>query len=132
MRSNADTRLRESAARRRIALENLELMFHASPQQGAFGGPRRWVIARGRRRQMGQEGAAEDQSRRASGHGQSDAMLIYAGQRLRVHGRALRLILWVAFHQQQINEVAADRGQLWLSWKGSGANSIEGNLKVPL
>jgi hypothetical protein len=57
---------------------------------------------------------------------------MYAGQRFWLRGRALRLILWVATHQQQINEVAGERGQLWLTWKGSGPNSIEGNLKVPL
>jgi hypothetical protein len=63
---------------------------------------------------------------------EGEAVVVYAGKQLRVRGRALRLIMWVAWHQQRINDFAPESGQLWLSWKGNGPGSIDGNLKVPL
>lgn len=54
------------------------------------------------------------------------------GQRWTLTGRALRLILWLAGRQQCINAVASERGQLWITWKGGGPNSIDGEVKTRL
>jgi hypothetical protein len=54
------------------------------------------------------------------------------GTRTPLRGRALRLILWLAAHQTRINETAPERGQLWLTWKGAGPHSIDGDIRTPL
>jgi hypothetical protein len=61
-----------------------------------------------------------------------DGVLVYRGQRIGVRGRALKLILWVAGRQQRINETAPVAGQMWMSWKGDGPQSIDGDIKAPL
>lgn len=53
-------------------------------------------------------------------------------QRWTVTGRTLRLILWLATRQQRINTVASTSGQLWITWKGSGPQSIDGEVKLRL
>ncbi len=58
--------------------------------------------------------------------------LCYGGERRRISGRTLRLMLWLAAQQQRINEVASDRGQLWITWKGDGPQSIDGEVKTRL
>jgi hypothetical protein len=50
--------------------------------------------------------------------------------RLAVRGRALRLVLWLAEHQATINFSAPCTGQLSLSWKGDGKQSISGDLRT--
>ena len=52
--------------------------------------------------------------------------------RFSVSGRALHLMLWIAGHQDRINDAAWDNGELWLTWKGQGASSIAGNIKTKL
>jgi hypothetical protein len=52
--------------------------------------------------------------------------------RWRIYGRTLRLMLWLAARQQQINTVAAQSGQLWITWKGDGPRSIDGEVKTRL
>ena len=54
------------------------------------------------------------------------------GQRVRLRGRALRLIIWLAGHQTRINETAPESGQIWLTWKGDGPHSIEGDIRTRL
>lgn len=54
------------------------------------------------------------------------------GQRVRLRGRALRLIIWLAGHQARINETAPESGQIWLTWKGSGPSSIDGDIRTRL
>ncbi len=54
------------------------------------------------------------------------------GRSWTLSGRALRLILWLAGRQQCINAVASERGQLWITWKGGGPNSIDGEVKTRL
>ena len=54
------------------------------------------------------------------------------GLRIALHGRTLRLILWMAAHQARINETAPERGQIWLTWKGSGPHAIDGDIRTPL
>jgi hypothetical protein len=61
-----------------------------------------------------------------------EAVLSYRGARLGLWGRALKLILWVASRQQRINETAPVAGQMWMSWKGDGPRSIDGDIKAPL
>lgn len=58
--------------------------------------------------------------------------LHYGGARLSVEGRALRLMLWLANHQGRINAVASESGQLWLTWKGDGNQSISGDVKMKI
>jgi hypothetical protein len=58
--------------------------------------------------------------------------LRYGELRWPIAGRTLRLMLWLATRQQRINEVASDRGQLWITWKGSGPQSIDGEVKTRL
>jgi len=55
-----------------------------------------------------------------------------AGLRLALSGRTLRLIAWLAAQQGRINATAAERGQLWLTWKGDGPGSISGRIETPL
>ena len=54
------------------------------------------------------------------------------GQRVRLGGRALRLIIWLAGHQTRINETAPESGQIWLTWKGDGPHSIDGDIRTRL
>ena len=54
------------------------------------------------------------------------------GQRIRLWGRALRLIIWLAGHQTRINETAPESGQIWLTWKGDGPRSIDGDIRTRL
>ena len=61
-----------------------------------------------------------------------EAVLLYGGRRLELRGRALKLILWVASRQRRINETAPLAGQLWMTWKGDGPRSIDGDIKAPL
>lgn len=49
-----------------------------------------------------------------------------------LQGRALRLILWIAGHQTRLNQTADESGQLWLTWKGDGPHSIDGNIQTRL
>lgn len=58
--------------------------------------------------------------------------LRYGGHRMRLRGRALRLILWLAGHQTRINETAPESGQIWLTWKGEGPHSIDGDIRTRL
>lgn len=52
--------------------------------------------------------------------------------RVVLHGRALALILWLVARQARINDLAADHGQLWLTWKGEGAQAISGDIRTGL
>lgn len=61
-----------------------------------------------------------------------EATLVYRGQRVGLRGRALKLIVWVASRQERINETAPLAGQLWVTWKGDGPRSIDGDIKAPL
>ena len=58
--------------------------------------------------------------------------LRYGSHRVRLRGRALRLILWLAGHQTRINETAPESGQIWLTWKGKGPHSIDGDIRTRL
>ena len=58
--------------------------------------------------------------------------LRYRGLRVHLSGRALRLILWIAARQTRLNETAPESGQLWLSWKGDGQRSIDGDIRTRL
>lgn len=61
-----------------------------------------------------------------------DGELRIGRQSMRLTGRALRLILWLAHHQARINETAPESGQIWLSWKGDGQHSIAGDIRTRL
>ena len=63
---------------------------------------------------------------------QAEGELRCGQARLRVGGRALRLIAWLATHQERINQCAAESGQLWLTWKGDGPQSISGDIRTRL
>lgn len=52
--------------------------------------------------------------------------------RLTLRGCALQLALWIAFHQNRINEAAPDCGQLILNWKGDHPPSITAEIKTRL
>jgi len=54
------------------------------------------------------------------------------GARVRVVGRTLRLIAWLAAHQESLNQRAEESGQLWLTWKGDGPHSISGDIRTRL
>jgi hypothetical protein len=58
--------------------------------------------------------------------------LRYGSHHVRLRGRALRLILWLAGHQRRINETAPESGQIWLTWKGEGPRSIDGDIRTRL
>ena len=58
--------------------------------------------------------------------------LRYGKSSVRVRGRALRLVLWLVEHQKRINETAPVTGQIWLTWKGLGADSMSGDLRTTL
>lgn len=75
----------------------------------------------------GQGGQDAEHDRRGG-----EGVLIHARRRTILRGRALKLILWVARRQDFINDTAAAAGQLWMTWKGDGPGSIDGNIKVPL
>jgi hypothetical protein len=79
---------------------------------------------------------ARERTGRSEGDGGGEAdeavLLVYDGRRIGLRGRTLKLILWVAGRQARINETAADVGQLWLTWKGDGLQSIDGTLKASL
>lgn len=82
----------------------------------------------------GHEGRSEDQREPALG-GAEDAAVgeLRCGEReWSLTGRTLRLVLWLAAHEHEINTVAAERGQLWITWKGGGPNSIDGEVKTRL
>jgi hypothetical protein len=64
--------------------------------------------------------------------GTFEGELRYGGSRMRLRGRALRLILWLAGHQTRINETAPESGQIWLTWKGEGPHSIDGDIRTRL
>lgn len=57
------------------------------------------------------------------------AILRYRNQRIVLSGRILSQILWLAAHGSTINGVAAESGQLWLTWKGG---SIAGEIRTRL
>ena len=67
-----------------------------------------------------------------SGSGAYEGELRCGGQRVRLWGRALRLIIWLAGHQARINETAPESGQIWLTWKGDGPHSIDGDIRTRL
>lgn len=54
------------------------------------------------------------------------------GARVTLAGRSLRLIVWLATHQERINQSAEESGQLWLTWKGVGPHSISGDIRTRL
>jgi hypothetical protein len=58
-----------------------------------------------------------------------DAILRYRNQRIVLSGRALHHILWLAAHHSAINSIAAESGQIWLTWKGG---SIAGEIRTRL
>ncbi len=77
----------------------------------------------------------KDQGERSAGQGRRDepeGELRVGGQRVTLRGRALRLILWLAWHQGRVNAVAPESGQLWMSWKGEGESSITGDIRTGL
>jgi hypothetical protein len=76
--------------------------------------------------QQGESGESGDSG--ASHEGE----LRFGGHRVRLRGRALRLILWLAGHQSRINETAPESGQIWLTWKGDGPHSIDGDIRTRL
>jgi hypothetical protein len=80
-----------------------------------MGGEARSRVARAERESTGAEGE-----------------LTCGGHRWALSGRVLRLMLWLAARQQPINAVAAESGQLWITWKGSGPRSITGEVKTQL
>lgn len=73
-----------------------------------------------------------DEGKDADATGPAVGHLSVGGVSIAVGGRALRLMIWLADHQQCINSVAANRGQLWLTWKGDGPQSIDGEVKTRL
>lgn len=79
---------------------------------------------------MGQ-GVMGDTEKGELGEGH-EGELRYGGVRMRLRGRALRLILWLAGHQTRINETAPESGQIWLTWKGEGPQSIDGDIRTRL
>ena len=88
-----------------------------------------WVSGHGSR-VMGQ-GIMGDTEKGELGEGH-EGELRYGGVRMRLRGRALRLILWLAGHQTRINETAPESGQIWLTWKGEGPQSIDGDIRTRL
>jgi hypothetical protein len=58
--------------------------------------------------------------------------LCCGGVRWPLSGRVLHLMVWLAARQQRINEMAAESGQLWITWKGNGPRSIDGAMKTRL
>ncbi len=73
-----------------------------------------------------------EQGQRSDSGIYSEGELRCGGQRVRLRGRALRLIIWLAGHQTRINETATESGQIWLTWKGDGPHSIEGDIRTRL
>lgn len=71
--------------------------------------------------------------RAASAHVPPDvAELVIGEATIAMSGRVLHLVLWLARHQERINALAPEAGQVWMTWKGHGARSISGDLKTPL
>lgn len=83
---------------------------------------------------MGVTGAGQMERDEEQNFGQAapEAELRIGMQTLPVSGRTLRLILWLVRHQARINETAPDTGQIWLTWKGDGRNSIAGDIRTRL
>ncbi len=77
-------------------------------------------------------GNQEQGQRGDCGDGAYEGELRCGEQRVRLWGRALRLIIWLAGHQTRINETAPDSGQIWLTWKGDGPRSIDGDIRTRL
>lgn len=78
------------------------------------------------------ESASGDNHREAQGNTPEEGDLRVDGHRVRLRGRTLSLILWLAGHQTRINETAPESGQIWLTWKGSGPRSIDGDIRTRL
>ena len=57
------------------------------------------------------------------------ATLRYRNLCIELNGRALHHILWLAAHRSAINSIAAENGQIWLTWKGS---AIAGEIRTRL
>lgn len=74
----------------------------------------------------GREGQHSNERRAVSGE------LRYDGRALPVSGRAFRLMLWLARHQQRVNSVAPESGQLWLTWKGENGDAIAGDIRTSI
>lgn len=85
-------------------------------------------------RTQGEVGRAgmTDKDAGAGAAGAEAGVLVYRGRRIALGGRALKLILWVADRQERINETAPVAGQMWMTWKGDGPRSIDGDIKAPL
>lgn len=78
---------------------------------------------------------AQQDTRSASGGVEAatlGAELVCGEARFTLTGRVLLLVLWLARRQERINGLASDAGQVWMSWKGVGGQSITGDLKTPL
>lgn len=80
-----------------------------------------------------------ERSQRSPARSERDASVlpptaeVVCGQaRFALSGRVLLLVLWLARHQERINALAPEAGQVWMSWKGTGGQSISGDLKTPL
>ncbi len=81
---------------------------------------------------MGPDDQRDRESSEAAGASTAEGELRCGGVHWPIGGRTLRLMLWLAVRQQRINEVASERGQLWITWKGSGPHSIDGEVKTRL
>lgn len=58
--------------------------------------------------------------------------LFARGEKTRLRGRTLDLILWLAANQERINAARCESGQLWLTWKGYAGAAITGTIVVRL
>jgi hypothetical protein len=81
---------------------------------------------------MGDMGDSGDSALEGDSGGMYEGELRFGSQRVRLRGRALSLILWLAGHQRRINETALESGQIWLTWKGEGPRSIDGDIRTRL
>ncbi len=59
-------------------------------------------------------------------------VLHYGAIRLHLGGRTLRLVLWLAHHQDRVNVLGRNDGQLHLTWKGHRLEDIEGDIHFTL
>lgn len=73
-----------------------------------------------------------DPQRRGAASPSAEGELRCGQARARVTGRTLQLIVWLATHQERINQSATESGQLWLTWKGDGPQSISGDIRTRL
>ncbi len=64
--------------------------------------------------------------------GTAEGVLCYGGTHWPLSGRALRLMVWLAGQQPRINAVVSEQGQLWITWKGNGPHSIDGEVRARL